>query len=141
MPNSTITQNLLDAYGAAEYHVDAVPPFILKIGIFSNKLMRLYESTNSNSAAFITAYNPYSNELLPDVNEVRNQALEILISSMRYPFVRGAGKCADDDGIGEVSLLILGMDIDVAGDIGKQFEQNAIVWCAGDAIPQLILLK
>lgn len=141
MSNSTITQNLLDSYSSAEYHVDAVLPFILKIGICSNELMRLYESAHCNSAAFITAYNPGSNELPNEVNEDRNKKLEILISSMSYLFVRGAGKCADDDGLGEVSLLVLGMDIDMASDIGKQFEQNAIVWCAGDAIPQLILLK
>ncbi len=141
MPNSTITQDLLDSYSAAEYHVDAVPPFILKIGVFSNELMRLYESTNSNSAAFTTAYNPGSNELPTDVNEIRNQELEKLISSMSYPFMRGTGKCADDDGLGEVSLLIIGMDKVTASDVGKQFEQNAIVWCARDAIPQLILLK
>jgi len=141
MPNSIVTQDLLNSYSAAEYHVDAVPPFILKIGIFSHELMRLYESTNSNCAAFITAYNPGSNELPTDVNVVRNQELEMLISSMRYPFVRGTGKCADDDGLGEVSLLIVGMDKVTAIDVGKKFEQNAIVWCAGDATPQLILLK
>ncbi len=134
MPNSTITQDLLDSYSASEYHVDALPPFILKIGIFSHELMQLYESTNSNCAAFITAYNPGSNELPTDVNVDRNQELEMLISSMRYSFVRGAGKCADD-GLGEVSLLIVGMDKITAIDVGKQFEQNAIVWCAGDVTP------
>lgn len=141
MSNSTITQNLLDSYSSAEYHADAVPPFILKIGICSNQLMRLYESENCNSAAFITAYNPGSNELPNEVNEARNKKLEALISSMSYPVVHGAGKCADDNGRGEVSLLILGMDKEMASDIGKQFEQNAIVWCASDAVPQLILLK
>ncbi|MGZ8984630.1 MAG: DUF3293 domain-containing protein [Methylotenera sp.] len=141
MTNSAITQSLLDSYNAAEYHVDATPPFMLKIAMCSNELMRLYKASHQKSAAFITAYNPGSQELPNEVNKARNQKLEELIQSMHYDYVHGAGKCADDDGMGEASLLILGMDKETASDIGKQFEQNAIVWCAGDAVPQLILLR
>jgi len=63
MTNSAITQSLLDSYNAAEYHVDALPPFMLKIGMVSNELMRLYKASNQKSAAFITAYNPGSQGL------------------------------------------------------------------------------
>ena len=31
--------------------------------------------------------------------------------------------------------------IQIYYEIGKEFEQNAIVWCDKDAIPQLLLLK
>ena len=141
MTNKTITQNLLDSYSTADYHVDAALPFILKIGETNDALMRLYENYSSNCAAFITAYNPGSEELPSEINKARNQKLEALICSMGYQCLHGAGKCADDDGLGEASLLILGMDKDTASDVGIQFEQNAILWCASDAIPRLVLLK
>lgn len=139
--NSTISQSLLDSYTSAEYHVHTQPPFILKIGVPSNELAQLYEANNCKCAAFITAYNPYSQELTRDVNKLRNQKLEALIQSKCFKYFQGVGKCASDDGEGEVSFLILGIDKDTASDLGKQFEQNAIVWCSADADPQLILLK
>ncbi len=52
-----------------------------------------------------------------------------------------AGKCANEVGDGEASFLILDIDKNTASDIGKQFEQNAIVWCTSDAVPELILLR
>ena len=141
MTNTTIQKNLLDAYHTAEYHVDTLPPLILKIGVYSHELMRLYENSTCNSAAFVTAYNPASQELANEINVARNKKLEELIQSQGYLYLYGAGRCAEDNDIGEISLLILGMDKETASDIGKQFEQNAIVWCAGNAVPQLILLK
>lgn len=141
MTNATIPQNLLDSYQSAEYHVNAVQPFMLKIGIYSQELKCLLENSKQKCAAFITAYNPGSIELPDEVNKARNQKLEALIQSMGYSYLHGVGKCADDHWVGEASLLILGMDKEAASGIGKQVEQNAIVWCADDAVPQLVLLK
>ena len=55
--------------------------------------------------------------------------------------VLGEGKCGDGDWDGEKSFLIFGISEKQASEIGKEFEQNAIVWCDKDAIPQLLLLK
>lgn len=136
--NSIIPQSLLDSYLSAEYHVHTQPAFILKIGVPSSELAQLYEANNCKCAAFITAYNPYSQELSSDVNKLRNQKLEALIQAKHF---HGIGKCANGDWEGEASFLILDMDKDAASDIGKQFEQNAIIWCSFDAVPQLVLLR
>ena len=40
-----------------------------------------------------------------------------------------------------LTFLIFGISEEQASEIGKDFEQNAIVWCDKDAIPQLLLLK
>ncbi len=141
MTHYTIPQHLLDAYQSAEYHVDAVQPFMLKIGIYSHELKYLLESSKQKCAAFITAYNPGSIELPEEINQARNQKLEALIQSMGYSYLHGVGQCVGDHWAGEASLLILGMDKDTASEVGKQVEQNAIVWCADDAVPQLVLLK
>jgi len=136
-----ISPSLLESYESADYHVDASPSFILKIGIHSAELDSIYKTSHKYTAAFITAFNPYSQELSNQENKDRNHKLEELIQSLHFDYIHGEGKCGNDDWDGEESFLIIGISKEQASEIGKQFEQNAIVWCNKDAIPQLLLLK
>lgn len=136
-----ITPSLLESYRSAHYHVDAELPFILKIDIHSPELESIYKKTHKHTAAFITAFNPYSRELTNQENKDRNYKLEELIKSLCFDYIHGEGKCGDGDWNGEESFLIFGITKQQASYIGKEFEQNAIVWCDKDAIPKLLLLK
>ena len=136
-----INPDLLKSYKLANYHVDASPSFILKIDIHSPELESIYKTSHKHTAAFITAFNPYSQELSAQENKDRNHKLEELIQSLHFDYMRGEGKCGDGDWDGEESFLIFGITEKQASKIGKEFEQNAIVWCGKDAIPQLLLLK
>jgi hypothetical protein len=136
-----IAPSLLESYKSADYHVDVSPSFILKIGVHSHQLAGIYEASHKHSAAFITAFNPYSQELSTQENKDRNLKLEELIQSLGFDYIHGEGKCGDGDWDGEKSFLIFGISEKKASEIGKEFEQNAIVWCSKDAIPQLLLLK
>ena len=136
-----INPDLLKSYKLANYHVDALPSFILKIDIHSPELESIYKTSHKHTAAFITAFNPYSQELSNQENKDRNHKLEELIQSLDFDYIHGEGKCGDGDWDGEKSFLIFGISEKQASEIGKEFEQNAIVWCDKDAIPQLLLLK
>ena len=136
-----ITPSLLESYKLADYHVDPSPSFILKIGLYSSELENIYKTSHKHTAAFITAFNPYSQELSAQENKDRNHKLEGLIQSLGFDYIHGEGKCGDGDWDGEKSFLIFGISEEQASEIGKEFEQNAIVWCDKDAIPQLLLLK
>ena len=136
-----ITPSLIESYKSADYLVDAPPSFILKIGIHSPELESIYKKSYKHTAAFITAFNPYSKELSAQENKDRNLKLEELIQSLGFDYIHGEGKCGDGDWDGEKSFLIFGISESQASEIGKEFEQNAIVWCDKDAIPQLVLLK
>jgi len=136
-----ITPSLLESYESADYHVDASTSFILKIGVQSPELVNIYKTSHKHTAAFITAFNPYSQELSNQENKDRNHKLEKLIQSLHFDYIHGEGKCGDGDWDGEKSFLILGISEEQASEIGKEFEQNAIVWCDKDAIPHLLLLK
>ena len=136
-----IAPSLLESYNSANYHVDASSSFILKIGVQSHELAGIYEKSYKETAAFITAFNPYSQELSSQENKDRNHKLEELIQSLGFDYIHGEGKCGDGDWDGEKSFLIFGISEEQASEIGKEFEQNAIVWCDKDAIPQLLLLK
>ncbi|MSQ81110.1 MAG: DUF3293 domain-containing protein [Candidatus Methylopumilus sp.] len=136
-----INLDLLKSYKSADYHVDASPSFILKIGMHSRELESIYKTSYKYTAAFITAFNPYSQELSNQENKDRNHKLEELLQSLHFDYIHGEGKCGHGDWDGEESFLIFGISKKQASEIGKEFEQNAIVWCDKDAIPQLLLLK
>ena len=136
-----ITLSLLESYNSADYHVYASPSFILKISVHSPELESIYKTSHKHTAAFITAFNPFSQELSTQENKDRNHKLEELIQSLDFDYIHGEGKCGDGDWDGEKSFLIFGISEEQASEIGKEFEQNAIVWCDKDAIPQLLLLK
>jgi hypothetical protein len=136
-----INSDLLQSYKSADYHVDASPSFILKIGIHSAELDSIYKTSHKYTAAFITAFNPYSQELSNQENINRNHKLEELIQSLHLDYIHGEGKCGNEDWDGEESFLVIGITKEQASEIGEEFEQNAIVWCDKDAIPQLLLLK
>jgi len=141
MTDSGISPMLVDAYLKAEYQVQTTPAFVLKIGCYSPELKSLYDASHENSAAFITAFNPASQALTLAENQARNEQLEQQIAAMHCDYVHGTGKCATDAGSGELSFLVLGIDQETATALGQQFGQNAIVWCAHNALPQLLLLK
>ena len=136
-----IASSLLESYESADYHVYDSPPFILKIGIHSSELDCIYKTSHKHTAAFITAFNPFSQELSNQENKDRNHKLEKLIQSLHFDFIHGEGKCGHEDWGGEESFLIFGINKKQAYEIGREFQQNAIVWCDKDAIPQLLLLK
>ena len=138
---SNIKQELLDSYTEANYHVYANPSFILKIGQSSKELRKLLTDLNVKFAAFITAFNPYSIELELIENKLRNKNLEEKIKSMQLHYIKGDGRCRKSNEVGEEGFLIFGITRDEASLLGKQSEQNAIVYCEVSSIPDLILLR
>jgi hypothetical protein len=41
----------------------------------------------------------------------------------------------------ERSYLAFGIDADAARELGRRFQQDAVIWIGKDAIPQLLLLR
>ena len=138
---TNIKKELLDSYTAANYHVYAVPSFILKIDILSKELRKLLIELNVKFAAFITAFNPYSQELSLKENRLRNKKLEGKIQSLDLYYIKGDGRCGDSDEVGEESFLVFGLSKIQAINLGKESQQNAIVVCDTNATPSLLLLK
>lgn len=138
---TNIKKELLDSYTAANYHVYAVPSFILKIDILSKELRKLLIELNVKFAAFITAFNPYSQELSLKENRLRNKKLEGKIQSLDLYYIKGDGRCGDSDEVGEESFLVFGLSKKQAINLGMESQQNAIVVCGKNAIPSLLLLK
>ena len=137
---STISPETVAAYEATNYRVFSDPQFVINIGQPSKLLGRLYEVYGCASAAFITAWNPFSIPTSHEVNAVALTRLQEELGSRSTPFIDGIGEDATGQWPGEPSVLALGLSLDTAKNYGVQFEQNAIVWAGTDACPQLILL-
>jgi hypothetical protein len=56
-------------------------------------------------------------------------------------FISGEGKHPVGDWPGESSFLIFGLSLEAAKTLGRKLEQDAIVWCGADAVPQLVLVR
>ena len=138
---SGISQKLLKEYKTADYYVFSEPSFILKIGISSKELRKLLIKLNVKFAAFITAFNPYSQELSLKENRLRNKKLEGKIQSLDLYYIKGDGRCGDSGEVGEESFLVFGLSKKQAINLGKESQQNAIVVCGTNATPSLLLLK
>jgi len=41
----------------------------------------------------------------------------------------------------EASFPVLGLSLKASRALGRKHEQNALVWCTKDAVPQLLLLR
>lgn len=130
----------VQAYLETEYRVSAAPPFTLRIGERSAELAALHKQHRVDCSAFITAWNPFSRALEPRANALRQEALRREVVSRSLVFIEGVGQHPDKGWPGEDSLLVLGLAQEAAKALGTRFEQSAIVWCAADAVPRLVML-
>ena len=138
---SELSPDLISAYEITNFHVKAEPPFTLNVGKVSEELKVLFKQNRVESAAFITAWNPYSVSLSDKENQSRNEQLEYELNLRSLKFLDGFGQDPLGQWSGEDSFLVLGIELEASKKLGIKFEQNAIVWSDKDAIPQLILLR
>lgn len=143
MASTQIDPMLLAIYQKSEYRVctAATNLFVMKIGDRSWALSQIYQQYGVGTACFISAYNPRSEPRSQEQNEAAQQRLIECVQGLGYSFLEGVGEDPEGDCAGEPCLLVLGITHDLALQLARQFEQNAILWMESDAIPQLVLLR
>lgn len=138
---SALDASLICAYRDTEYRIAQDCDFVLEVGVASKELAGLYKSGKVSCAAFITACNPFSRQLTSAENMMRQGELTAELIRRGLAFLEGVGQHRSGDWPGEPSFLVLGLALEVAKSLGKHYEQNAIIWCGPDAVPQLTLLR
>lgn len=136
-----IDAETLRAYRETEYRVDATPALVLHIGQRAPALAELLRGAGQTGAAYLTASNPRSRQLDAAANAQRQEALAKELDARRLRYRTGSGTHPTGRWPPEASFLVLGIAREEAEDLGRRFEQNAIVWCGADAVPQLVLLR
>lgn len=139
--SSDIDYGLIQAYMETEFRLLEDIPFTLKIGKVSRELHLAHKLHRVECSAFITACNPFSLELTHEANIERQNALAKELTLRSLEFVSGVGQHPSNQWPGEPSYLVFGLTLEASKILGGRLEQNAIIWCGSDAMPQLILLR
>ena len=138
---TAIPAELLAAYRETEYRVGGDAPFVLRIDEKSPLLRQLHARHGVASSAFITASNPLSQPCSAAFNTRRQQQLATELRRLHLHFIEGEGAHPGKGWPPEASFLILGLALPAAKTLGRQWEQNAIVYCARDATARLLTLR
>ncbi|HTC51986.1 MAG TPA: DUF3293 domain-containing protein [Steroidobacteraceae bacterium] len=129
------------AYRQTEYRVFGAIAAILRIGVRCPELVLLHEAYNTRCSAFVSACNPLGAIVAEAVNRQRQQDLAAQLSRLKLPALEGIGQHPTSGWPGEPSYLVPGLARAAAQELGRQFQQNAIIWAGADAVPELILLR
>jgi hypothetical protein len=128
------------AYRTYRYWVDVEPErFFVQIGQRSDRLAELLRAHGAAGCGFITAWNPHSQRVGRDANDCAQARLAQTLRDRRCAVLPGQGAAADGSWA-EPMCVALGIDADTLAQLGRQFGQNAVVFCGRDAVPELIAL-
>ena len=126
-----------DIYQNAKYEVLSCPQIVIAIGENNEHLDKLLMRNGSQTAALLTAWNPEGKKVSQQENLKAMESLELALNEMKLPFLPGMG--SDPKGAWkEESYLILGIALDQAESLGRQFQQNAFVWIEIGHGPRLV---
>jgi len=130
------------AYLATDYRLGhSAQDSVLTIGQRSERLAILFAANGVDCGAFLTAYNPRGTIQSDADNERGHAELAALLRDQGHRAIEGSGSEEGTDWPSEKSWFALGQPLDQARELGRRFDQDAIVWAGADTVPQLILLR
>lgn len=138
---SVIHPELIQAYTETEFRVLEGQPLSIWVGKLNSDLLAVHKQYRVECSAFLTACNPFSQELSDEANSERQIALAKELTSRSLEFLPGIGQHPSSQWPGEPSYLVLGLTLEAAKALGARLEQNAIVWTGVNGVAQLILLR
>jgi hypothetical protein len=133
--------DLVQAYLRTAYHVESDPPFVLRIGRHSPALAALFAASGTSCAAFLTAWNPFSQATDAGRNAESQRRLERDIAPGGWRALPGFGRGDEGDWPPERSVLVLGVPLATARIWAGKYRQNAFLWCPESAVPELALTR
>lgn len=138
---SVVHPDLIQAYLESCFHVREDKPFVIRIGELSTQLETLHHLKKVKSSCFITPCNPESAQLSQVANSKRLSEFREDKLLQGLELVNGLGQHPTNSWEGEESYLVLGITLEKAKEVGRKYDQNAILWIASDAIAELIMLR
>ena len=130
------------AYLATDYRLGHTNrDIVLTIGKHSERLAALFADSSVNCGAFLTAYNPQGTIQSDAANAQGHAELASKLKELGLQAIEGSGSEKGTKWPAEKSYLALGLALAPAKAIGRQFDQDAIVWVGADAVPLLVLLR
>jgi hypothetical protein len=134
-----LDDQLLQAYRNTDYRVAGEPTFTIRIGKRCVALEALLSARGMAEAAFLTAWNPWSQPTSEADNLAAQKRLESDLAAAGYAVLSGEGIGDGGDWPPEPSALILGITRDRATELSKAYGQNAYVHIRSGQPAELIL--
>ena len=133
-----VASQLIDSYLNTRFEIDG--KFTLQPRIRSVEIEGLFSDKNHQSASCITAFNPASKVCSDDENLNFHKKLIQEVESMCVQFLPMFGRCPHGNWKSENGLLLLGISLTQAKQLGRKFNQNAIVFIGKDCIPEIYVI-
>ena len=140
-PDSVIDAGLIQAFRETHYQVHGAEPFTLRVDEPSAALAAAHKRFRTDCSAFITACNPFSEDVGAASNARRHADLGLELARRSLAHIEGIGQHPSNQWPGEASYLVFGLKLEAAKTLGRALRQNAIVWSDADAVPRLNLLR
>ncbi len=139
--HSDIDAELIQAYRETDYRVHDATPFTLRVDDPSVALAAAHKRHRAAISAFITACNPASVCVDDATNQQLHADLGKALARRSLLHLEGIGQHPSNQWPGESGYLVFGLALESAKTLGRDLNQNAIVWSGADAVPRLILLR
>jgi len=125
----TVHPLLVRAYREAIYIVNEGDEAIsLRVGEASHELAKLMYLHKAQTAAVLTAYNPYSQPKSLEENESSQSKLKNALSLKSISCINAIGTDAKGEWDSEPSILALGISLQDAEILADEYGQNAFIW-------------
>lgn len=142
MSGSEVPAELIEAYKRTQYRAFADSgEIVLRIGQTSRAAAQLVQAAGASGGAFITAENPLSEQLTSTDNAVRQGQLREDLVKLGASVIEGTGQGDDLRWPAESSYAAIGIGREQACELGRKYQQNAIVWFDVSGTPELIVLR
>ena len=142
MSVTRISADKVRAYRATDYRLGhTTHDIVLAPGLRSDRLAALFASKSVTCGAFLTAFNPLGTQRSDTENDQAHAELTKTLAHLGLVSIEGSGSEEGTHWPAEKSLFALGLSREGAISIGRQFDQDAIVWVGDSAVPELVLLR
>lgn len=125
------------AYRATDYIVEHEPPFVLKVGVRSDRAAALLAARSALSGVFITAWNPFSTRVSDEENEAANRRLACALLAQGKTIHAGVGRSADGQW-SEASYFAYPVSGGEALALCRAYRQAAVVFVDAEGMPSLL---
>ncbi len=134
-----VAPELVQAYRETVFELQRPTALALRVGEANDALRVVHAKYGVSSSCFVTAFNPRS-ELLSDAqNAARHATLCAELRAEARAFFEGEGGHPTGTWPKERGVLVLGLDEAEARALCDRWDQNAVVWSGGDAVPRLLV--
>ena len=129
-----------EQYKEALYQIKNFPDVRIRPGYKNPSIDDLLNKYQVDRGAIITPYNPRSKKLSVEENEAKLLLFKHQILQLGLPYLDTVSSDEQGDWL-EYGVLVMGIDLIKAREIGREYEQNALIYMQSNSAPEVIWIR